>query len=109
MVKTLSMDDRVSLRDIINKKLEEARMINKDVRVLLKGLQKKCGHEQVVWADASSDIRFLTKDPQIKCLICGLMEELWETRPLVLNRQSAVKISREEFEGLGIVPLLKNV
>ncbi len=95
------------MREIINQKLYEARTINIDARKLLKKLQDGCGHEQVVRTDGSHTLNFGIQDPQIKCLICGFTEELWETCPSVLNRHAAVKISREKFEWLGIVPLLK--
>ena len=105
----LPMEDRIAMREVINQKLEETRTIGIDVKKLLKGLQSNCGHEQVVRTDGSHTFSFGIQDPQIKCLICGFTEELWETLPTVLNRHAAVKISRKEFEGLGIVPSLKTV
>jgi len=106
---TKTMEERMALRGIINQKLEETRVIEVDALKLLKELRDNCGHEQVVRTDGSHTFSLGIQDPQIKCLICGFTEELWETLPTVLNRHAAVKISRKEFEGLGIIPPLKTV
>lgn len=101
------MEDRISLREIISNKLEEARMIGVDAAALIKELQAGCAHEKVARTDGSHDLQFGIKDPQIKCLICGFTEDCFDTQRTTLNRHKAIKISREEFERLGIIPPLK--
>lgn len=102
----LSMECRISMRGLINQKLAEVRAIGIDTEAFIKKLQEGCSHELTVWTDESFTRERGSQGPQIRCLICGLMEDMRDARPN-LNRSSAKEISREEFEMLGVIPPLK--